>query len=58
VVFGYPGIGSLLLEAIKGLDYFLIYGIVFMTVLAIAVATMVIDLTYPFLDPRISYHRA
>jgi peptide/nickel transport system permease protein len=47
----------LLLAAIKGLDYFLIYGIVFMTVLAIAVATMVIDLTYPFLDPRISYRR-
>jgi peptide/nickel transport system permease protein len=57
VVFGYPGIGSLLLQAIKGLDYFLIYGIVFMTVLAIAVATMIIDLTYPLLDPRISYRR-
>jgi peptide/nickel transport system permease protein len=58
VVFGYPGIGSLLLQAIKALDYFLIYGIVFITVLAIAAATMIIDLTYPFLDPRISYRRA
>ncbi|MBV9173566.1 MAG: ABC transporter permease [Chloroflexi bacterium] len=57
VVFGYPGIGSLLLMAINGLDYFLIYGIVFMTVLAIAVATMIVDLTYPLLDPRISYRR-
>lgn len=58
VVFGYPGIGSLLLQAINSLDYFLIYGIVFITVLAIAAATMIIDLTYPFLDPRITYHRA
>jgi peptide/nickel transport system permease protein len=58
VVFGYPGVGTLLLQAISGLDYFLIYGIVFITVFAIAVATTLIDLLYPFLDPRISYRRA
>jgi peptide/nickel transport system permease protein len=57
VVFGYPGIGTLLLQAISGLDYFLIYGIVFITVLAIDIATTAIDLLYPFLDPRISYRR-
>jgi peptide/nickel transport system permease protein len=57
VVFGYPGIGNLLLQAISGLDYFLIYGIVFITVLAIDVATTLIDLLYPLLDPRISYQR-
>jgi peptide/nickel transport system permease protein len=58
VVFGLPGIGSLLLQAISGLDYFLIYGIVFITVLAIALATTLIDLLYPLVDPRISYRRA
>ena len=57
-VFGLPGIGSLLFQAINALDYFLIYGIVFMTVLAIAIATTVIDLIYPLLDPRIAYRRA
>jgi peptide/nickel transport system permease protein len=57
VVFGYPGIGTLLLQAISGLDYFLIYGIVFITVFAIDLATTLIDLLYPFLDPRISYRR-
>src|SRR5581483_2434882 len=46
IVFGFPGIGTLLLQAISGLDYFLIYGIVFMTVLAIALATMIVDLAY------------
>jgi peptide/nickel transport system permease protein len=55
VVFGYPGIGNLLLQAISGLDYFLIYGIVFITIFAIDVATTLVDLLYPFLDPRISY---
>jgi peptide/nickel transport system permease protein len=55
IVFGYPGIGSLLFKAINGLDYFVIYGILFMTVLAISLTTLLIDLLYPILDPRISY---
>lgn len=55
VVFGYPGIGSLLYKAISGSDYFVIYGIVFMVILAISLATLIIDLIYPLLDPRISY---
>jgi peptide/nickel transport system permease protein len=58
VIFGYPGMGSLLYNAITGLDYFLIYGIVFMTVLSIVLATLIMDLIYPLLDPRISYRRA
>ena len=55
IVFGFPGVGSLLFQAISSLDYFVIYGVVFMTVLAIALATIILDLTYPMLDPRISY---
>lgn len=57
VIFGYPGIGNLLFGAISGLDYFMIYGLVFMTVLAIALSTLAIDLLYPLIDPRISYRR-
>jgi peptide/nickel transport system permease protein len=57
VIFGYPGMGSLLFNAISGSDYFLIYGIVFFTVLAIAIATILIDFLYPVMDPRISYRR-
>ena len=58
VVFAYPGIGALLFRAINGLDYFVIYGVLFMTVLAIALATIIIDLLYPILDPRITYRGA
>jgi peptide/nickel transport system permease protein len=58
IVFGYPGIGSLLFQAISASDYFLIYGVVFITVLAITLATLIIDLLYPLLDPRISYQRS
>jgi peptide/nickel transport system permease protein len=55
VVFGLPGIGTLLYKSITGSDFFVIYGIVFMIILAIALATLIIDLVYPLLDPRISY---
>jgi peptide/nickel transport system permease protein len=55
VIFTYPGVGSLLFKAIQGADYFVIYGIVFMVVLAIGFATMIVDLAYPLLDPRIRH---
>jgi peptide/nickel transport system permease protein len=55
VVFGLPGIGTLLYKSITGSDYFVIYGIVFIIIFAIALATLIIDLVYPLLDPRISY---
>jgi peptide/nickel transport system permease protein len=55
VVFGYPGIGTLLYKAITGSDYFVIYGVVFIVILAISLATLLIDLAYPLLDPRITY---
>ncbi|HLZ26591.1 MAG TPA: ABC transporter permease [Chloroflexota bacterium] len=58
VVFAFPGIGSLLVKAISGSDFFLIYGIVFIIILAISVATLLIDLVYPLIDPRIAYRSA
>ncbi|NJN81185.1 MAG: ABC transporter permease [Caldilineaceae bacterium] len=56
-IFSYPGIGTLLFAAIAGKDYFVIQGIVLMMILALAGALFVIDLLYPFLDPRIRYNR-
>lgn len=57
VVFGYPGIGTLLYRAVAGFDYFLIYGIVFLVIVTIGLATLILDLVYPLLDPRITYQR-
>ncbi len=57
-VFSYPGIGLALYDAISGFDYFLVQGIVFMLVLAIAFAMLIIDVIYPLIDPRISYNPA
>jgi peptide/nickel transport system permease protein len=53
LVFGYPGLGQQLYRAIQHLDYFVIYGIVFVLICAIALAMLVMDLAYPLLDPRI-----
>ncbi len=55
VVFRYPGLGTLLANSIRQLDYFLIYGIVFILTVAIGIAMFIIDLIYPLLDPRIAY---
>jgi len=54
-MFSYPGIGNRLGGAIRALDYPVIYGIVFFMVVGIALATLLVDLIYPLLDPRISY---
>ena len=57
VVFQYPGIGTVLYQAIRGSDFFLVQGIVFFLILSIAVATLILDLIYPLLDPRITYKK-
>lgn len=54
-VFSYPGIGTVLSNAIRGFDWFVIQGIVFMVILTVAFTMLIIDLIYPLLDPRISY---
>lgn len=54
-LFGYPGIGYLLYQGIVNSDFALIQGIVFILIVATALAVLLIDLIYPLLDPRISY---
>jgi peptide/nickel transport system permease protein len=55
VVFGYPGLGYTLYSAIISADYNLIMGITLLSIVGIATASLIVDLTYPFLDPRIRY---
>lgn len=57
VVFGYPGVGTVLYQAIRTFDYFVIYGVVIILIFAIGLATLILDLIYPLLDPRISYQK-
>jgi peptide/nickel transport system permease protein len=55
IVFGYPGLGSLLYNAIVGGDYNLIMGITIFSIMAITTAILILDLTYPLFDPRVRY---
>ena len=57
VIFGYPGIGTVLFQAIRENDHFLIQGIVFIVIVALGLATLILDALYPLLDPRISYRK-
>jgi peptide/nickel transport system permease protein len=55
VVFGYPGVGGLLFQSIRTFDYTVIYGLTFLVIVAIGIATLILDLLLPKLDPRITY---
>jgi peptide/nickel transport system permease protein len=58
IVFSYPGIGGVLYHSIRAYDYFAIEGIVFGVIVSITLATLVLDLIYPKIDPRITYGRS
>ena len=53
IVFNYPGLGSLIYTAILQGDYNLLMGTISLSIVAVATATLLIDLIYPLLDPRI-----
>lgn len=55
MLFGYPGVGSLIYYGILQADYNLIMGTISISIIAVALTTLVIDLLYPFFDPRIRY---
>jgi peptide/nickel transport system permease protein len=52
-VFGYPGVGTLLVSAVYAGDYSLVLGITTVSIVAVSLAVLLIDLLYPLLDPRV-----
>lgn len=52
--FGIPGLGYLMIEAIGSRDYFVINAMTFIFSLLIVVFTLLADICYAFVDPRIS----
>jgi peptide/nickel transport system permease protein len=55
VVFGYPGIGSLTMNAVYQNDYAMIMGIAIYSIIGVATAVFIVDLLYPLFDPRVRY---
>lgn len=52
-IFGYPGIGSLLLLAVNNRDYPLMQAIFLMITVSMLVTIFLVDLLYGLLDPRV-----
>jgi peptide/nickel transport system permease protein len=52
VVFSYPGLGYLVLQAIQNEDYFLLQGIFLFVIIGVLVANFLIDIAYVVVDPR------
>lgn len=52
IVFGYPGVGTLLLTAIQNRDYFLLQGIFLFIIVGVLIANFVVDIAYVIVDPR------
>jgi peptide/nickel transport system permease protein len=55
VVFGYPGLGYTLYNAVNSGDYNVIMGITLLSIVGIATASLLVDLSYPLFDPRVRY---
>ena len=52
-IFGLPGLGFVLITAIRSNDFLVIYGIVLFITIAVAVLMALVELLYPLLDPRV-----
>ena len=54
-IFAWPGIGRFAVEALVNRDFPMIRGVVIVMALTFLVATLIVDVSYGFFDPRIRY---
>jgi peptide/nickel transport system permease protein len=54
-IFGLPGVGTILGQAIRANDFLVIYGIVLFITIVIGTLMVLVELLYPLLDPRIRH---
>jgi ABC-type dipeptide/oligopeptide/nickel transport system permease component len=54
-VFGWPGLGGLLLSAAQNRDHPVMLGLVLLVAFSVVLANLLTDLTYAWIDPRIRY---
>ncbi len=54
-VFGFPGVGKLMIDSILQRDFTVVLAAIFVTAVAIFLMNILIDILYAVLDPRIRY---
>ncbi len=52
-LFNYPGMGRLMIQGIYRGDYSLVLGVTTISIFAVAIAVLLIDVLYPLIDPRV-----
>ena len=57
VIFSYPGMGKLAVDAITTLDYNLVQGFVLWVAVIYMVVNLLVDLSYNYIDPRMRLRR-
>ena len=55
MIFAYPGIGYSFYTAILQADFNLMLGVTLFSIVGIATAALLVDLSYPLFDPRVRY---
>lgn len=55
LIFGIPGLGSLTLEGVLAQDYPLVLGTIMIFALVFVIVTLIVDILYTVVDPRIRY---
>jgi peptide/nickel transport system permease protein len=55
VIFAWPGIGQLALDAIERRDFPVLQADVLLVAAVVVILNLVVDLTYAYVDPRIRY---
>lgn len=54
-IFSWPGLGTMIVNAINNRDYMLIQGMVLFFALIFVVINLIVDIVYMLLNPRVSY---
>ena len=55
VIFGWPGIGTLIVKAILNRDYTIVQGVSLIIAVFLILISLVVDIIYAFLNPKIRY---
>ncbi len=57
-IFSWPGVGRLVVQAIPSHDYPVVQGVVLVSALSFMLSTLLVDVLYARIDPRISFESA
>jgi peptide/nickel transport system permease protein len=57
-IFSWPGVGRLVVQAIPSNDYPVVQGVVLVSAFSFMLSTLLVDVLYAWIDPRISYDTA